>query len=144
MASHPWKPLGNQHHGNPYTLRAWSPLLSPEQSSFSPEISVYLDFLSVDSLFFFNNFNVFIYLFLAMLGLCCCPGFSLVVASRGHSLVEVCGLLIVVTSLVAKRGLQSTGSVVVAHRLSCFVARGIFPGQGWNLCLLHWQADSYH
>ena len=22
-------------------------------------------------------------------------------------------------------------------------ARGIFPDQGWNLCLLHWQADSF-
>ena len=26
--------------------------------------------------------------------------------------------------------------------LSCSAARGIFPDQGWNLCLLHWQADS--
>ena len=25
--------------------------------------------------------------------------------------------------------------------LSCSVACGIFPDQGWNLCLLHWQAD---
>ena len=36
-----------------------------------------------------------------------------------------------------------TGSVVVAHRLSCSKACGIFPGQGLNLCPLHWQADSY-
>ena len=33
-------------------------------------------------------------------------------------------------------------SLVVAHGLSCSVACGIFPGQGSNLCLLHWQADS--
>ena len=26
--------------------------------------------------------------------------------------------------------------------LSCSVASGIFPGQGSNPCLLHWQADS--
>ena len=28
------------------------------------------------------------------------------------------------------------------HRLSCPVARGIFPKQESNLCFLHWQADS--
>ena len=33
------------------------------------------------------------------------------------------------------------GSEVVAHGLSCS-ACGIFPDQGLNLCLLHWQADS--
>jgi len=37
---------------------------------------------------------------------------------------------------------QSTGSIVVAHRLGCSKASGIFPDQGLNLCLLHWQADS--
>ena len=36
------------------------------------------------------------------------------------------------------RGLQSTGSAVVAHRLNCSAACGIFP----DLCPLHWQADS--
>ena len=45
-------------------------------------------------------------------------------------------------SVVAARGLQSTGSVVAAHRLSCFTACGIFPDQGLNQCPLHWQADS--
>ena len=38
--------------------------------------------------------------------------------------------------------LQSTGSVVVTHGLSCSVACGIFPDQGSNLCPLPWQADS--
>ena len=33
--------------------------------------------------------------------------------------------------------LQSTGSVVVVRGLSCPEARGIFPGQGSNLCRLH-------
>ena len=32
--------------------------------------------------------------------------------------------------------------VVVPHRLSCSMACGIFPDQGLNPCLLHWQADS--
>ena len=36
----------------------------------------------------------------------------------------------------------STGSVVVAHRLSCSAACGVLLDQGLNLYLLHWQADS--
>ena len=46
-----------------------------------------------------------------------------------------------VGSAVAARGLQSTGSVAVAHGLSCSAACGIFPDQGSNPCPLHWQAD---
>ena len=42
-------------------------------------------------------------------------------------------------SVVGAHGLQSTGSIVVAHRLSCSKACGIFPDQGSNPCLLHWQ-----
>ena len=38
--------------------------------------------------------------------------------------------------------LYSTDSVVVAHGLSCSTACGIVLDQGWNLCLLHWQAGS--
>ena len=34
------------------------------------------------------------------------------------------------------------GSIVVAHRLSCSTAGGIFLDQGSNPCLLHWQVDS--
>ena len=79
---------------------------------------------------------VSISLFLAGLGLCCCSG---------SSLVTVCGLLTVVSSLVKSmgymvRGLQqlwhigsmvvvhgflSAGLIVVVHRLSCFAACGI-------------------
>ena len=77
---------------------------------------------------------------------------------RGHvsfSLVAVCELLLAVASLLVERGLeggkasvavarglQGTGSVVVASRLCCPEACGIFPHQGSNLCILHWQADS--
>ena len=85
----------------------------------------------------------------------------------GFPLVAVCGLLIVVTSLglltavaslvvedvwasqVALYGLNSCGSQALEQRLSscgawtcCSVAYGIFPDQGSNPCLLHWQADS--
>ena len=55
-------------------------------------------------------FLIFIYLILAALGLCCRVGFSLVAAKQGwgvvcSSLVVMCGLLIVVASLVAEHGL---------------------------------------
>ena len=55
--------------------------------------------------FFFLNFVYLFYLFMAVLGLCCSAGFSLVVASGGYSLVAVHGLLIAVVSLVAEHGL---------------------------------------
>ena len=38
--------------------------------------------------------------------------------------------------------LGAWASVVVAHRISCSVACGIFPDQDSNPCPLHWQADS--
>ena len=80
---------------------------------------------------------------MAVLGLRCCAGFSLIMESGGYSPVSVCRLLTAVASLVAELGLQSMqASVVVVHRLSCSAACGIFPDQGSNPCLLHWQADS--
>ena len=45
-------------------------------------------------------------LFLAVLGLLCCMGFSLLSASRGYCLAVLLGLLIAVDSLVAEHGLQ--------------------------------------
>ena len=54
------------------------------------------------SFFFLILFNRLV---LAVLGLCCCVGFSLVVASGGYSLVAVLWLLIVVVSLVAEHRL---------------------------------------
>ena len=39
------------------------------------------------------------------------------------------------------RALASTHSVISVHGLSCSEARGIFPDQGLNPCLLHWQVD---
>ena len=81
-------------------------------------------------------------------------GFSLVVGSWGYSLVAIHGLIAVASlvveealgtraSVVVALGLQSTGPVVVVHRFCCSEARGIFPDRAWNLCPLHWQADSY-
>ena len=63
--------------------------------------------------------------------------------SRGCSPAARLGLLIVVGSLGAEQVLCGAwASVVVAHRLSCPVACGIFLDQGWNLYPLHWQAYS--
>ena len=56
--------------------------------------------------------------------LCCCTGFSLVAASRGHALGAVHGLLIAVASLVAQHGLSGVwASVVVVHELSSVLHR---------------------
>ena len=78
-------------------------------------------------LFFF----LILFIYLAVLGLCCRVGFSLVVEARA-TLVVVCGLLTVVASFVAERGLRSTGPIVGVHWLSCSAACGIFLDQGWN------------
>ena len=113
-----------------------------------------------------SSFLRLIYLFLALLGLCCCTDFSLVVLSGGCSQVVVFRLLIVVASLVVELRLsvlrfsnpntkdskavaprlQTTGSIVVAHGLSCSKACGILqtrdrirvfnPGR-WSLYRSH-------
>ena len=59
----------------------------------------------------------------------------------GFSCCGAWGLGVQASVVVALR-LQSTDSVVVAHRLSCSTACGIFPDQGSNPCPLHWQAGS--
>ena len=46
------------------------------------------------------------YLFSTVLGLSCCVGFSIVVASGGYSQFVVQGLLIAVASLVVEHGVQ--------------------------------------
>ena len=71
--------------------------------------------------FFF--FNLFTYLFLSALGLCCCKDGL----SRGHALVVVRRLLTAVASLVAEHRLQSVCSAVVAQGLSCSMACGTLP-----------------
>ena len=73
--------------------------------------------------FSFLKITLFIFLFLAMLGLYCCAGFSLVVESGGYSLVAVQRLLTKVTSLVTehgstKHGLSSFSSWALEPRLT--------------------------
>ena len=110
----------------------------------------------------FKNFYLFIYLFLAVLGLRCCVQAVSSCGEQGLLFIAVCRLLIAMASFVAEhelqarslqqlqhedsvlvaRGLQSAGSVVVVHGLSCSAACGIFPDQRSNPYPLHWQADS--
>ena len=93
-----------------------------------------------------------------MLGLCCFVRSFTSCSKLELLLLEVLGLLIVVASLLVEHRLwgsqslwcrdsvvvvpqlQSTGSVVIAHGVSCSVASGIFPDR--DPCLLHWQVDS--
>jgi len=79
---------------------------------------------------------------LAVLFFVAVRAFSLVAVSRGYPLFLVHRLQCVWASAVAAPRLQGKGSVVVAHGLSCSAVCGIFPDQGLNLCLLHWQAES--
>ena len=81
-------------------------------------------------------------------------GLSLVAVNGGYSPGVEYGLPIAVASLVDAQAarmqasviaawmIQSAGSVVVAHGLSCSAAYGIFPDQGSNPHPLHWQVDS--
>ena len=103
---------------------------------------------NVTELFSKSNFT---YLFLLVLGLCCCTCFPLFVGRRGVLWFWCLGfslrrLLLLgstgsrhtlqwpqhVGTVVSAPGLWSTGSVVVTHRLSCSLARRIIPTQGSN------------
>ena len=90
----------------------------------------------------FLFFNVYFCLFLAVLGLHCCRGFSLVAVSRGYSTDGVRWLLIAVTSCCGAQALGCvsfsgcdtraqwrllSGSGAVARGLSGSSACGIFP-----------------
>ena len=50
-------------------------------------------------------FFIILFIYLAVLGLRCCAGFSLIMASGGYPLVAVQRLLLVVASLIVERGL---------------------------------------
>ena len=128
----------------------------PDQGSNPCPLQWQVDFFS------FINLFIFIYLFLAALGLRCCMRAFSSCSEQGLLFVVVHVLLIAVASLVVEHRLQahglhqlwhvssvvmahelqSTGSVVVVHRLSCSTACGIFPDQGSNPCSLRWQVDS--
>ena len=91
-----------------------------------------------------NNSIYLLIFFLAVLGLHCCLAFSLVSVCGACSPVAVHRLLVAekralgdVGSIAAFSGLLSTGSIIVAHRLSRSEACGILLDQGSNPYLLH-------
>ena len=76
------------------------------------------------------------------------PGFLSSCGEWGHLFLAMWILLLQSTDPRA-HGLSSRSSRALEHRqtvvvcrLSCSVAGGIFPDQGWKPCLLHWQSDS--
>ena len=144
------------------------PLLGPALS-IQNKLSCYLQYHIFNfnlptpepSLHLLSSFNS--YLFLAVLGLCCCLNFPPLAMSGGYSLFVACGLFIWLLCLLKSRssrvcealvsaacgfsrfhswGVLEHNSIVVAHGLSCPTASGIFPNQGLSPCLLHWQVDS--
>ena len=69
---------------------------------------------------------------MAVLGLCCCAGFSLVAASGGRLFVVVRGLLIVLASLVEEYGLHNAWTSVVVHGLGSIGSQA--PEHRFNNC----------
>ena len=76
---------------------------------------------------------------------------SVFIAALELSLVSVCrdyvslwntGFSLRWLLLLQSMGFRSVDSGVVANRLSCSAACGIFPDQGSNPCPLRWQSDS--
>ena len=113
-----------------------------------------IEILLIKSLFLYIYIILFIYVwlhwvFFALLGL------SPVSASRDYAscwcvdLLRWClfrfraQALCTWPSVVLAHRLQSAGSEVVTHGLSCSPACGIFPDQGLNPYPLYWQAESY-
>ena len=98
------------------------------------------EMLALSPFFFLKNNFVFKIIFgcagtLRLQGL-----FSSCGAQASHavaSLVAGHGLQGTQALVVTAPGLKSTEAVVVAHRLCCSVACGIFLDQGLNPCLLH-------
>ena len=86
--------------------------------------------------------KLFLYLYVAALGLGCHVWPFPSCGEQGLTFVVVHGLLIAVASLGAEQGFQSMDSAVVVHGLTCSMALGIFLGQGLNPCPLHWHMDS--
>ena len=79
---------------------------------------------------------------MAVLGLRFCARAFSSCGKRGPLFITVRGPLTIAASPVWSTGSRRAGSAAVAHGPSHSAARGILPDQGWNLCPLHWQADS--
>ena len=144
-------------NSTPHSVDNWVQIKGPQIQCFSIGFRLFhvsSSFLIRNTSWVFNMHYFLIYLFLAVLGLHCCVGFSLLAASKGYSRcgsqASHCGsfsrcgtwaLGCVGFSSCSSR-LQSTGPVVVVHGIICPMACGIIPDQGWDPCLPHWQVDS--
>ena len=85
--------------------------------------------------------KLFIYLFMAVLGLRFCARAFSSCGKWGPLFIAVRGPLSRPV-LLRSTGSRRAGSAIVPHGPSCYAARGIFPDQRSNPCPLHWQADS--
>ena len=108
-----------------------------------PSLFIIINTYIFEQLIFKIFVYLFIYSFLAVLGLCCytwafsgCSKWGLL-SSRGARASHCGGV-----SCCGAQAPGHIGSVVAAHRLSCPVACETFPDQGSNPCPLHWQVDS--
>ena len=105
-------------------------------------------------------YMIFIYLFWAVLGLCCRAGISPLGVNESCSSCSAWVSYCSGFSLRRSKGFRAQTSVVAAHGLSrctpwalehrpsrgsrhsCSTACGIFPEQGSNPCLQHWLGDA--
>ena len=131
-------------------VRAYVQVFNPFELIFVSDVSrgpisfFYMWLCSYLNTICFKKYILCIYLFLAALGLRCCMGLSIVAASGGYSSLRCIGFslqwFLFLRSMGSRHaGFHSCGwwalehsSVVVAHRLSCSVACGIFLDQGSN------------
>ena len=80
----------------------------------------------------FLKINLFIYLFLAALSLCCCARAFSSCRERGLPFLVAGAFSLRWLLLLQSTGSRRTGSVLVELGLSCSTACGIFPDQGSN------------
>ena len=99
-------------------------------------------FFFFKAVLYFLNFYLFIYLFMAVLGLRFCARAFSSCGERRHSSSRCAGLSPSRPLLLRSTGSRRAGSAIVAHGPSRSAACGIFPDQGLTPCALHWQADS--
>ena len=128
--------LGN-YPGSRHSNLTWDLPISGKQEH-PGSMMTSKDFLEKLDLKIFSKFS----LYLAVLGLHCCAWAFSSCGVWGFSLQWLLLLKSMVSSAPRLQQLWLVGSTVVARKLSCRSACGIFPDQGSNPCPLHWQADS--
>ena len=97
--------------------------------------------LSLQYLFFFFNYLSAFWVFAAVRPFASYGEQRLCSADRAWTVV-VASLIVEPGSVVVASGPWSMGSIAVAPGPSGPAACGIFPNQGLNPCLLHWQVES--